>query len=411
MKKRVNISNLIIVLFLTFCIQFTDFKIGLVKVSELLLLAMLPILFVKKVNIKIFYILIFFSIEAIISLVITYFLDFEYLGDSVIKRPYMITIGRYLELVSCLVLCVLSYRFFKSSKNREELDYKINVFVNLNIFIVSIFTIIYFMVVLNVISIDDTRLVYDKMRLRGYFVEGGPFGLMLSFIFILTGYGKKTLARSVKRVFLLIVIIFLAVSKAGLLFAFFWIALENFDFLKGKTKELIYPIIVIGCVGFYFLFINVSSMYVHEINKIKISLRERPNDSNLMMGRISAVFIVPKMIEQHPLLGIGTGNYPLLRNNDDLRGIFPLPTEEIRTLDAHGFGGLIDLLVDNGIIGLTAFLLLMYSIYRKKPKSEKIFLLGFLSLFLFGVQIYFLYPWILLGLVLVNKTKIYETCS
>src|SRR5690606_27472893 len=129
------------------------------------------------------------------------------------------------------------------------------------------------------------------------------------------------------------------------------------------------------------------------------------------MGRIPAVFIVPKMVENNPLLGIGTGNYPLLRNNEAYRGFFPLPIPEIRILDAHGFGGIIDLLVDNGIIGLTVFMLIMYSIYKKRPKSKRVFLIGFLCLFMFGVQIYFLYPWILLGLVLANNTKEHETCS
>lgn len=410
--KGIYKYNFLIIIFLTFCIQFTDLKIGLIKVSELILLLLLPIFIIKKTNKFIFYLLVFFSIVLIISLIKTIFIDFQYLGNSLLKSPYIISISRYLEIVTCLILCNISLSYFKSKEESGDFSYYLNYFINLNIIITIVFVLIYIAVILDVIPIDETRVVYSNNRLRGYFVEGGPYGLMLSFIFILTNLLPKGNYRLYKRLFLIVVILFLAKSKAGFLCAIVWLGIENHEFLKRKVNSLIYPILVLGIVGFYFLFINISSMYVNEIGKIKTSLSQRPGDSNVMMGRIPGVFIVPKMINQNPVFGIGTGNYPLLRNNEEYRGFFPLPVKEIRILDSHGFGGIIDIIVDNGFVGFLFFSIILFIIYRdlKYQKKEKFLLAGFLLLFLFGVQIYFLYPWILLGIILVKK-NIYEVSS
>lgn len=403
MKKNENIYNIVVLLFLTFCVQFTDLKIGVIKISELLLLILVPIILFKKINKYIFYLLLFFSLTALVSLAISFFADFKYLGNSIIKAPYVITIGRYLELVTCLVLCTISFLFFRSLRNKEEFDYFLKRLVNINLYIILIFVIIYFAVIFDIISINDTRIVYGDFRLRGYFVEGGPFGLMLSFIFILTSYLKKSKSRWIKRLFLVLVIFFLAKSKAGFLCIVIWVGLEHYDFIKQKAKEFMYPIIIIGVVGFYFLFVNISAMYVAEFNRIQISLKERPQDPNLMMGRISGFYIVPNMVRENPFFGIGLGNYPLLRNNEEYRTFFPLPNENLRILDAHGFGGIIDILVETGLIGLLCFFYILITIWNSLPtRNERTLLIGFLLLFLFGVQIYFLYPWVLLGIILVR---------
>ncbi|MHA7059255.1 O-antigen ligase family protein [Aquimarina sp. M1] len=396
---------------MTFCVQFTDVKIGLIKVSELLLLCLAPLVFSRRIHKYVVYLLVFFTITTLISIVTTCFTDFEYLGKSFLKQPYLITIGRFVELITCLVLCNFVVLYFEILRRRKTFYYYLLKFIDLNIVITAIFAVIYLLVLVEFLSIEDTRLVYNyDIRLRGYFVEGGPFGLMLSFIFMLTSFFKKSKKRDAKRFFLIIVILFMAQSKSGFLCTVLWIGIENYEFLRKKIKSFVYPLVVLGIIGFYFLFINIGGMYVSEITKIEQSVKMRPKDPNLIMGRISGVFIVPKMIIDYPIFGIGTGNYPLLRNNKEYRGVFPLPPEKIRTKDAHGFGGLIDILVDNGLLGLFFFFFIMWHRYKtlRHRKHLKLLLLGFLTLFSFGVQIYFLYPWILFGLLLTKKDRLNE---
>ena len=78
--------------------------------------------------------------------------------------------------------------------------------------------------------------------------------------------------------------------------------------------------------------------------------------------------------------------------------------------DAHGFGGIVQILVDGGLIMLLFFSFIMTKFYKKlrlSSKKNSYFLLAFLYLFVFGVQIYFLYPWILFGiLITLSNMKI-----
>lgn len=412
MKSKNVIFNTLIVVFLTFCVQFTDLKIGVVKVTELLALALIPILVFGKLHRHIIYFFGYFTVAALISLWVTNSFDFYHSVPSFFKRPYWITAGRYIEIVSCLVICNITYTYFKSLKNKDELDTYVSVFINLNLLITIVFAGVHMLVISNVISMNDTRLVYGwDTRLRGFFVEGGPYGLMLSFIFMLTSLEKNSrITTIIKRVILFAVILVMAKSKAGILSCVVWLAVENFQFLKNKLKPLLIPLAVVFTIGFIYLFTNLSSLYIYNIERIKTSVKNRPYDPNFMMGRISGFFIVPKMVQENPALGIGTGNYPLLRNNKEYRGFFPIPPKSIRNMDAHGYGGIVDILVDNGIIGLLFFFLIIGVLFIKviTEKGKAVLLVGFICLFSFGVQIHFMYPWMLLGLVLVscNEQKV-----
>lgn len=406
-SKRKNIVfNTLVLLFLTFCVQFTDLKIGFVKITELLLLVLAPIVLLNKLNKYIVHFLLFFTTMALLSLWTTSRLEFSYIEPSFFKRPYWITISRYLEIITCLVLCSIAFQYFKSLKKNNEFHYYIKIFIDLNLGLTAVFVFVYLLVVFNIISIDDTRLVYSyATRLRGYYAEGGPLGLMLSFFFIITKYLRSKKAIYLRRIFLFIVISFMAQSKAGILCCVVWLGIENFEFATKKLKAIFIPIVVISLIGFTYLFININSMYVKEFDRVRQAVLERPKDRNLILGRVSGFFIAPKLIGEHPMLGIGTGNYPLLRNNKEFRGFFPLPPKKIRNIDAHGYGGIMDILVDNGLLGILLFFFILLKVLvkvrREKGKIE--FLIAFVILFSFGVQIHFMYPWILLALILVKN--------
>ena len=149
-------------------------------------------------------------------------------------------------------------------------------------------------------------------------------------------------------------------------------------------------------------------MYFKETNIIRTSIKERPSDPYLILGRVSGLYIVPVIVKQYPVLGIGIGNYPLLRNNKEIRKFFPLPPKEMIDIDSHGLGGIVDVLVDMGLVGLLIFLSIIYLLYKdisRKKERGKILIFTFLCLFMFGVQLCFLYPWIFLGIILAYKNN------
>ncbi|OXG03453.1 hypothetical protein B0A64_17650 [Flavobacterium araucananum] len=236
---------------------------------------------------------------------------------------------------------------------------------------------------------------------------------MLSFIFMLSFFQDNTNKRLLKQLFLFIIIAFFARSKAGILFVVIWIALFNFEILKNKLRAFIFPIMLVFLTGFYLLFMNISAMYVTELNRVKQSVKERPEDINLILGRVSGVYIVPNMIEENPIFGIGLGNYPLLRNNAEYRTFFPKPPKEVIDIDAHGFGGIIDIIVEMGLLGFFFFMFIVYGVYYEIRSINKgiVLVLGFLLIYCFGVQIYFLYPWVLLAVILAYRNNYIDEIS
>ncbi len=396
---------------ITFCIQTTDVKLGFVKISELLLLLLTPFLLKKSINKFYFYFLLFFTVEAILGLIITSTHNFEILGSSRIKAPYIITIGRYFELITCVSLSIITFRLFQNNKNDSQKI--ISHLVDWNIGITLIFVSIYLLVIIGILPMKDSIVIYDNNRLRGLYNEGGPYGLMLSFIFMLTFFQENNKKRIVKQLFLFVIIAFCAKSKAGMLFVVMWIGILNLEYLKSKFKTFIYPIAILFFMSFYFFFMNVSSMYITEFNRIKKSVSERPDDINLVLGRVSGTYIVPKMIEKNLIFGIGLGNYPLLRNNIEYRTFFPKPPKKVIDIDAHGFGGIVDIIVDMGVTGFLIFMFIIYILYKdlKNLNKGKIVLLGFVLMYCFGVQLYFLYPWVFFGIILAYRNNYIDEIS
>lgn len=401
----------IIVSLITFCIQTPDVKIGFVKISELLLLGLAPFLLLRPINKFLFYFLVFFTVETVIGLIVTSTLNFEVLGLSKIKAPYVITIGRYFELISCICISIITLRLFKNKRLQSKNI--INYLIDWNIVITVFFVFLYILVIARIIPIHSSIIVYDNFRLRGLYNEGGPYGLMLGFIFALTFFQKENRFKVLKQLFLFVVIAFCAKSKAGILFTIFWVGILNLDYLKRELRTFMYPILALFIIIFYFIFINLSSMYIKEFSTIKNSIYERPTDPNLILGRVSGKYIVPKMIEENPIFGIGLGNYPLIRNNSQYRTFFPKPPRKIIDIDAHGYGGIVDVIVDMGISGFLWFMFIVYLLYAelKIINKGKILLLGFLLLLVFGVQLSFLYPWVFMGIIIAYKDRYIDEVS
>ena len=402
------LKNFLFVLFIVFCIQFTELKLDVIKLSELLLLLLTPFIYLKKINKWILFFLVLFIFWFVQTILFNPIRSFFLLENvSILKRPYLISIGRFLELISCVNLSAIIILVFKNKSKEEKI-----------IFIKYIFDFSFFLMIVNVVFyysylnniIENTRMVYWGDRLRGWFGEGGPYGLMLSFTYVLTFFYKSKY-HNLKRFLIILVIYFLAKSKAGVVLVLIWYFIIYYKTIYKKLKEFSIIIVIMLALLFSLIFVKLSKNYIYAISNVKKEMKERPTDINLVMGRIAGVFIFPEMIADYPIFGIGLGNYPIMRNNPKYLEFIPKSPKG--KTDAHGFGGLIQLLVDGGLVVFILFAFIIYYLYvkikRKKNKNEN-FLAIFLFFFIFGVQIYFLYPWVLLGILisLNEKRKINE---
>jgi len=405
MKNNIfKLKNFLFLFFVVFCIQYTELKIDVIKVSEIALLLLTPLLYLRKVNKWIFYFLFLFTLWFLLTIILNPFKDFYLLQQvSILKKSYLISLGRFLELISCVNLMALVYLFFEN-KTRLEINNYVKYIFNFCLLFLIINVIIYYLYINGIIK--ETRTVYWVDRLRAWFGEGGPFGLMLSFTYVLTFFYKSKYHLFI-RIFIVYVIFFLARSKAGILLILFWYLILYYKRAYKILRELNIIVIIIGGFVISLIFIELASGYIYAIANVKKEMTERPTDINLVMGRIAGVFIFPEMIIDHPIFGIGLGNYPIMRNNPDYLGF--IPKSPVGETDAHGFGGLVQLLVDGGLFIFGLFFFIIYKLYSKlKEKSNAMdtnFLIIFLFFFLMGVQIYFLYPWILMGIIIALSDK------
>ncbi|QMU28956.1 O-antigen ligase family protein [Adhaeribacter radiodurans] len=422
MKLILNKRELALVAFTIFCFisfQLTEIKFYNIKINELLALLCLPFLLynIKTLNKYVIYLLLFFCFLLITTVIQNNFQTFYFDLDSlsILRKPYFISISRFLELISCLVFTVIVYKTVNYLRdNQVTLKVIINSVLLLNFYFALFLLFASLFYYLNIFSYRESTIIYDTtpylptytLRLRGYYVEGGPLGLMFAFLFCLsTLVNKKEYLQ--KSVFILIIL--LAQSKAGMIAVLGWLSFRFYRKFR-HTKLMKYIIFLLVLPVFLFISYKIASGYVITLKNFEQQLLDREKDETLIMGRTAAIKIAPKMVAQHPLLGIGLGNYSLVRNDPNyLNGMPP-----VQGWDLPGLGGLITLLIENGIIGFTLFIYLLWQIYKRYAPFSLISqdaIMIFCLICLLGIQLQFLYIWFLIGLALAAPDAIEENVT
>ncbi len=247
----------------------------------------------------------------------------------------------------------------------------------------------------------------DANRIRGAFIEGGPFGIYLVSVLLVLLFRWRIRAQRLTRSELLtaaivIVTFFLAASKAGIGVA---IALCILAVIAGRRQVRIRArYIVLATLGSSVLFAVAWTQglagYVFNYENFSESVASRPDDTSLVMGRLMAVVLVPRMIADHPVAGIGIANYSVIRNDPHYLEGLPSTTE----WDLPGLG----LLGYAAELGIPATLFLVVIIWRPvrivKSRSCSVVVVVLASYqmiaHLFGAQITFFYPWLVTSFAL-----------
>jgi hypothetical protein len=124
-------------------------------------------------------------------------------------------------------------------------------------------------------------------------------------------------------------------------------------------------------------------------------------DGSFVYGRVAGAFIVPRIVREHPLVGVGWGNYGLVRNAPEYRGAAAFAH---LSYDEPGLG-LVGLTADLGIplVLCLAGCLFLPFIYLRRIKAP-VYLANLALLqpivHLFGGQLNLTYPWIVTAFAL-----------
>jgi hypothetical protein len=235
-----------------------------------------------------------------------------------------------------------------------------------------------------------------SVRAQGLINEGGPFGLYLVSVCVVGVLRRHLTGRKLGATNMAIILLafFLAASKsaclAGALLGLYAI-FSAASWLK-KIIYLLLAAILFSAAAIWFDLGTSMINYVISYENIEEEIESRGNDANLIAGRISALYIVPRMIEEHPYTGIGYGNYGLMRNDPNYLGPLP-PLTESADLPALGFPGVA---AEIGIPATLAFIVLLFvPAWWSRGKGSVLVIAALFQplAHIFAVQLTFFYPW------------------
>ena len=375
--------NLILTL-IVFAMHCNDVKISVVKVSEIILI-IYGILQIDRFHKTSRLFLAFFTLWLIVTFIHNFFIQFDRsVVVSILQEPYICSIGRYMELFSCIAFVELVVNYL-----REDGD-GLDKILYYNVLFCLLILIFYFFE--KITSLNVFGVITHTGRLRGFFNEGGPFGLLISMLLILSFLKKRNY---LEKIILILCLVF-SFSKAGIILLLLFVILYYARRFRHNTKIKLYiyilfvPGIFLSSILVYYVIQQYSISWFDADSALQYA-QNNSEDTNFVAGRVAGKYIVTNMVVENPLIGIGLGNYPILRNLNEYRSFFPI----IKVYDAHGFGGIVTVLCEFGLLGLFVF----FCILRYKAKRSNPYLIFlFICVFMCGVQITFIYPWLLIGM-------------
>jgi len=324
-------------------------------------------------------------------------------GISALKQPLAISLSRLVELFLAMYSLLLAAGALKRSPKwrRAALD----AFAGVAILSACASVLGWLLVKGAGIA---TPVVYDfNDRVRGFFNEGGPYGLFLvaaSLAVLLRAHLKPYVYRfqAPMTLGLFGAALLLSGSKAGLLAAAGLAVLGVLISGSRRQRLTLIAAAVVFLAGLA-LFQRQLLAYWLLYQDIDEVAANHPGDPNYVMGRVTGALIVPRMIAAHPLGGIGLGNYSLMRNDPEyLQG---LPAVDEWDLTGMGLAGAMAELGVPLALCLFAVLLRPLRMARKRKEASVVAIAAaFQPLsFVLGVNLNFFYPWLITALALASQ--------
>lgn len=345
--------------------------------------------------------LVFCSIALVLSISALRY-DFYFPPDlGVLNYPVIIAISRIVELLASVSIMLYLASIFRHDRSKAAFTMRVYFWVGA---VSAIYAIVTFPI--SLASKIDLGTYGPSHRMRGFYNEGGPYGLYLISAF-LVGYAlyKQGWVKrgSLRFGFIIMSIAFLGSQSKAAICAVLVILLMNGLLAQSFAKRIVLIASIFLFLGAVYQVVDVGAalrIYQRGSQAYEWLSHRHAKDPNFIYGRVAGAFIVPKMVEQHPLVGVGWGNYGLLRNAPEYRGAAVFA--EIDDDPGLGIAGM------TAELGLPLDIYLMVClflpfIYLRKWKAPS-YLTNLVLLqplvHLFGAQLNVTYPWIVTAFAL-----------
>jgi hypothetical protein len=273
--------------------------------------------------------------------------DFFIEGGSALKQPFMLTVSRIVELFLDVFFMLLMASQMRDNPRLRRMGAMTYYLVGIAGALYAVGSLLLWLPTHHQVLAGAG----ENGRLTGFNNEGGSYGTYLLTVVFLTmvmrSEGWLSRRTAILSYILFAVTLMGTWSKAAMFEIAVFLLLAPVLRLRGLRLVLV-TVATAAMIGFVFIAIDVPqllSQYTDAIENYERLSVLRPNDANYTAGRVSGLYLAPKMIAEHPLVGIGLGNYPIVRDDPKYRHGTPLVH---LTLDSPSLGP-VDYMVDLGI--------------------------------------------------------------
>lgn len=348
---------------------------------------------------------IFFSSSALVLAIFALRYDFYFPDNlSPLNHPVIITISRIIELSASVSIMLYLAEKFRKDPRKAAFTMRVYFWVGS---LSALYSLLTYPINLAT-GIDLGTYGYDH-RMRGFYNEGGPYGLYLISVFLVGsaiykyGWGRK---RTLQFAFVVLSIVFLGSKSKAAFCAALLVLLFNGILAKSFKKRVIFAVslvlILIAIYQYQIIDMGKALAAYQRASQAYERLSHRHlKDGNFVYGRVAGAFIVPRIVREHPLVGVGWGNYGLVRNAPEYRGAAAFAH---LSYDEPALG-LVGMTADLGIplVFCLAVCLFLPFIYLRRIKAPAYLTnLALLQpiVHLFGGQLNLTYPWIVTAFAL-----------
>jgi hypothetical protein len=344
----------------------------------------------------------FFSFATFVLSIFALRYDFYFPGPvSALKYPVAITVSRIIELLASV--SIMLYLASKFRTDRSKITFTMRVYFWVG-FASAVFSIVSYPI--SIAKISDLGAYGPSHRMRGFYNEGGPYGLYLISVF-LVGIALYKLGWVNKYhlllAFVTLAIAFLGTQSKAAFCAILVILLVNGLLTRkfGRRVMLIAAIAVFLVTVYQFVDLGAGVRNYQRLSLAYEWLSHRhAKDGNFVLGRVAGAFIVPKMVEAHPIVGVGWGNYGIVRDAPEYRGAAAFaPANDDPGLGIAGMAAELGLPLTFDLV----ICLILPFIYLRRMQSP-LYLTNLALLqpmvHLFGGQLNLTYPWVVTAFAL-----------
>jgi hypothetical protein len=332
---------------------------------------------------------------ALVSLRLTFYPPGVAHGDLLKTAPFL-SLARLLQISLCVGGFILFAQLL--SDDVRLLKFAVSIYIGIGVFMACYALVSWAFLSYTGVNLYGAYTPIDfaeNIRARALFNEGGPYGLYAVSVIIVALFNRYVLKRMTTPVLWLLVILpvgaslLLSQSKAGaicLVAMLGWRALVRLRF-----RYLIAGAVALILVTLTTPILQVLEQYWFIYQNFDALALQDKNDANVVAGRLAALSVMPEIVKAHPLLGVGIGNYSLVRGDPKLG----VPATNV--WDLPGIG----LFSYAGDLGIPLFVYLVWIVWlpirivTRAPRSDIFLLLAGYQLFaqMIEVQITFFYPW------------------